>query len=535
MRPTDEQEQEAMRHCKRVAREHGLTFDVESVEYVATIREFLDLRAKVMIPTHYDHWLDRIETERGRREYEITRNNPFETVINTRPAVSFYNDTNPTWLNRMIYYHVLGHIDFFQNNQNFAHTWNDDFRGKALADSRLIETLRREHGRWVDYAIEFSRSVSHLCRPPSREHVERKPLDRVTFLFEQFLPNKPRAEPEQLLDLLNREGEERVLALVREEHPAFDQQYERASRTRPAPRSDDILQFIMERSDRIAREENAWMRDIIAIVRATAQYFHPQGNTKIMNEGWASYWHEELFPLDPASRGHEVEFAIIDSHVVSHHPTGLNPYALGLALFRHVEENAQKGKDTRQYELVRLLHDRERFDLRTGRGRVRIFEVRREYDDFTFINEFLDQEFIDKNKLYVVGERRNEEGGYIERYIKSRHVDDYRRMVLGHLPHYPSIRIDVERTERKRSLNLEHLWEGEELHEESLNNALIGLEHLWGSQVNLRTREFTETSLEILDGLEPEDVEFIKDELETAPITWTCKDQKVVKNKGGRD
>ena len=83
-------------------------------------------------------------------------------MINTRPPISFYNDNNPDWLNVMIFYHVLAHIDFFQNNQFFRHTWQYDLTGQALADKRLIARLRSEKGRWVDYVIEFARSIDNL-------------------------------------------------------------------------------------------------------------------------------------------------------------------------------------------------------------------------------------------------------------------------------------------------------------------------------------------------------------------------------------
>ena len=64
-----------------------------------------------------------------KEKYKVFPHNPYETVINSRPAISFYNDNNPDWLNVMIFYHVLAHIDFFQNNLLFSNTWNEDFVG----------------------------------------------------------------------------------------------------------------------------------------------------------------------------------------------------------------------------------------------------------------------------------------------------------------------------------------------------------------------------------------------------------------------
>ena len=138
MQLIDQHAKAIMEGCKERARDAGLTFDDESLEYVVTNRDLVELSPKVMIPTLYDYWVHDVEVLQGQGRYELYPHNPYETVINTRPAISYYNDNNPDWLNVMIFYHVLGHIDFFQNNLYFRHTWDDDFTGQALADKRAI-------------------------------------------------------------------------------------------------------------------------------------------------------------------------------------------------------------------------------------------------------------------------------------------------------------------------------------------------------------------------------------------------------------
>ena len=169
-----------MEGCKEKAREMGLSFEDGSLEYIVTNRDLLELTPKLMIPTLYDYWVHDVEVLKEKGRYELYPSNPYETVINTRPAISFYNDNNPDWLNVMIFYHVLAHIDFFQNNLFFSHTWDYDFAGQALSDKRIISRLRSEKGRWVDYIIEFTRGIdnlvgyyeemSALSRPVSKEN-----------------------------------------------------------------------------------------------------------------------------------------------------------------------------------------------------------------------------------------------------------------------------------------------------------------------------------------------------------------------------
>jgi stage V sporulation protein R len=151
-----------MEGCKERARKAGLHFENETLEYIVTNRDLLELSPKLMIPTLYDYWVHDVEVLKEKGRYELYPGNPYETVINTRPAISYYNDNNPDWLNVMIFYHVLAHVDFFQQNTFFRNTWDFDFTGQALSDKRLIARLRAEKGRWVDYIIEFSRGIDNL-------------------------------------------------------------------------------------------------------------------------------------------------------------------------------------------------------------------------------------------------------------------------------------------------------------------------------------------------------------------------------------
>ncbi len=125
----DQHTKKIMEGCKGRAKEAGLVFGKETLEYIVTNRDMLELSPKGMIPTLYDYWVNDVEVQKGKGRYELYPVNPYETVINTRPAISFYNDNNPDWLNVMIFYHVLAHIDFFQNNSFFRHTWDYDFTG----------------------------------------------------------------------------------------------------------------------------------------------------------------------------------------------------------------------------------------------------------------------------------------------------------------------------------------------------------------------------------------------------------------------
>ena len=502
MQLIDQHAKAIMEGCKERARQAGLRFDDETLEYVVTNRDLLELAPKVMIPTMYDYWVHDLEVLKGRGRYELYPSNPYETVINTRPAISYYNDNNPDWLNVMIFYHVLGHIDFFQNNLFFRHTWEDDFAGQALAAKRTIARLRSEHGRWVDYVIEFSRSldnlvdyhglVSNLHRPAGNGWSER-----LDWYFDVFLQEpRPIAVSEfvQEIERYNQcvrdhgpAAEDFFFKEVLRKHPEFAALHEKARRRKPV-HSRDILRYMLEHSPFLEREENRWMQQVVQIIRQTALYFQPQIRTKIMNEGWASYWHEKLFLQDDRIAGHEVDFARVNATVTNMPRVGLNPYALGMRLFAFIEESADQGRYSREF-LTLLDHEqRMRFDRRTGLGREAIFAVRENLNDHLFVRSFVEQDFVDRHRLFVAGRKLDQQRMVWQWYVKSRDAGQYRQMILDQLYHPPHITVDLDRT-GPGALTLDHHHEGKPLVREYLQGTMLGCEFLWGAKVVLETTE----------------------------------------------
>ena len=499
----DQHSKKIMEGCKERAREAGLRFCDESLEYIVTNRDLLELGPKGMIPTLYDYWVHDVEVLKEKGKYELYPGNPYETVINTRPAISFYNDNNPDWLNVMIFYHVLGHIDFFQNNLYFRHTWDYDFTGEALSDKRMIAKLRSDHGRWVDYVIEFSRGidnlvgyfeeVSHCYRP--QKAVRPSKLD---FYFDVFLQTEKKVHITEYIKEIERynecvrehgktTGQQDFFAEVDRRYPEFQSLFAK-SLAEKSKRKMDLMQYVMENSEFLNKEDNKWMKSVMQAVRKTSVFFQPQIRTKIMNEGWASYWHETLFLRDDRIKGHEVDFARVNAKVVSMPRVGLNPYALGMRLFHYIEEIGDKGKYSYQFQRLLDEYERDKFDVEAGKGREFIFKIRENFSDFLFLNTFVDDDFMKKNKLFVAGRRLNQQRMVWEYYVKSKKLKDYKKMLIDGLYHPPHVEIDEEKGKGKY-LYLDHRFEGKPLITEYIPNTLMGIEYLWGGPVQLETNE----------------------------------------------
>lgn len=488
-----------MEECKIRAQDAGLRFDDETLEYIVTNRDMIELSPKVMIPTLYDYWVHDVRVLSGRGLYEAYPSNPYETAINTRPAISFYNDNNPDWLNVMIFYHVLAHIDFFQNNLYYKNTWDVDLTGQALADKRLIAQLRSEKGRWVDYVIEFARGMDNLVgfhrdlnrtltRVQNREqgHVP----DRIDFYFDRFLQKIKSVPQHEYLKEIDRYNQFRnnhtdFFAEITEKYPEFEELFQKQTK-KPAFVKLDVMEYVLRHSPFLQKEENEWMKSVIHIVRNTSLYFQPQIRTKNMNEGWASFWHAHLFLNDERIRGHETDFAKVNAMVTAMPKVGLNPYALGLRLFEHIEEMENQGRYSFDYFQLKDAVLRKKYDRNKNTGRDFIFFVRENMEDFSFINTFVDQEFMDRHRLFVAGKRFNPQRTTWQYYIKSRKVEDYRQMIFDTLYHPPDIRVIEEKT-RGGVLYLDHRFENKPLKQDYIENTMIGIEFLWGGPVHLET------------------------------------------------
>jgi stage V sporulation protein R len=536
-----------MEGCKKRALDAGLSFQDETLEYIVSNRDLLELTPKVMIPTLYDYWVHDVEVMKEKGRYELYPSNPYETVINTRPAISFYNDNNPDWMNVMIFYHVLAHIDFFQNNMYFRHTWDYDFTGRALSDKRMISKLRSEKGRWVDYIIEFSRGIDNLVG----YHDELSRLNRVPktnqskmldFYFDVFLQSIKKVKINKYVKEIERYnectresrelGEKSFFAEVLKKHPEFDAIYKKTLKEKP-DRRQDLMEYILDNSSFLAREKNNWIKPVVEVVRKTSLFFQPQIRTKIMNEGWASYWHEKLFLQDDRIDGHEVDFARTHAGVTSMPRVGLNPYALGMRLFYYIEQLADKGKYSIEFRRLTDARKRKQFDAHTGGGKDFLFKLRDNFNDFMFINTFVDQDFINQYKLFVAGRRLNEQRGVWEYYVKSRSAESYRQMLLDTLYHPPWMEIDHEKS-KNSDLYLIHRFEGKPLVKEYIANTMLGIEYLWGAPVKLETSEVVQAQPSQAKLPIPGLTMPLGDDRRTREIKWqrvryTMKDRKLSK------
>jgi len=248
----------------------------------------------------------------------------------------------------------------------------------------------------------------------------------------------------------------------------------------PAKPEKDVLQFLIHNAPLAA-----WQQDVISIIRDEAYYYVPQGMTKIMNEGWASYWHSKLMTEKIMNDSEIIDFADRHSGTMAMSPTGFNPYKVGIELFRDIEDRWNKGRFGKEWENCEDLSVRANWDLKTGRGREKIFEVRRNYNDVTFIDEFLTEEFCVKNKMFVY--KFNKRTGQYE--VDTRDFKAIKRKFLFQLTNFgqPIISVVDSNFNNRGELLLTHLYEGVEMQPDYMNDTMKNLFAIWTRPINVAT------------------------------------------------
>jgi stage V sporulation protein R len=217
-----------------------------------------------------------------------------------------------------------------------------------------------------------------------------------------------------------------------------------------------------------------------------------------MNEGWASYMHSRMMTEHVCDWSDIIDYADNNAGVMATNGKRLNPYKLGVELFRNIEERWNKGRFGRDWDECRDLEAKRNWDLRLGLGREKIFEVRALYTDVTFIDEFLTPEFAMEHKLFSFDwSERN------DRYeIQTREFKKVKEKLLAQLTNSgnPFLFVEDGNFRNRGELLLRHDHRGVDLRVDYAQRALEALVRLWKRPVTLSTRVEDKPMLLSFDG-----------------------------------
>jgi stage V sporulation protein R len=244
----------------------------------------------------------------------------------------------------------------------------------------------------------------------------------------------------------------------------------------------DVLLFLLDHAPL-----NYWQRDILSVIREEAYYYAPQGQTKIMNEGWATFWHSTIMTRKALKASELVDYADHHSGTLGGSRTRLNPYKLGVELFRDIEERWDKGRFGKEYEECEDLALRRDWDLNLKLGRKKIFEVRQVCNDINFIDTYLTEEFCHRHKLFMYQyDSRTKQ--YV---ITSRKFRDVKEAILSSLTNFgrPLIYVEDGNYHNRGELLLSHRYEGRILDPVYARDTLANIQYLWKRPVHIQTMD----------------------------------------------
>lgn len=441
---------------------------------IVSSEQLLDAYALIGLPLSYNHW-------KFGKDYVVNSNNykkgrmglSYEMVINSNPCISYNLEDNDTCLMLLVYAHVQGHNHFFKNNYLFKQwTQADSIIDYMLFAKNFIAKCEEKYGyeevemvldachALMNYGVDKYKKPAKLS--PKEEHDRlKKKIEDDRILLDDIWRTLPKEE-------IKRKRKERF----------------------PAQPEENILYFIEKNSPKL----KGWQREIVRIVRKVSQYFYPQGQTKVINEGCATFCHYEIvnkmFEEGYLDDGFMLEFMHHHSNVVfqpgfdSKFYSGLNPYTLGFNIF----------SDLKRMSLDPTPEDLQWFPEIAGKGdwKEQFLYIVENFKDETFVLQYLSPKVMRDMRLFEISDEstsnfykvssiHNEKGykkvrqSLSEFYNRSRYVPDiqvYNVDVYGN-----------------RSLTLEYTpLDGIDLDSNEVDKVLPHIKYLWGFPVKMVQR-----------------------------------------------
>lgn len=425
----------------------GLDFYPQEFEMIS-YNDMLAYEVYVGMPSRYPHWSFGKAYEKMKTLYKYNLTGlPYEMVINSDPCIAYLMKDNTFLLQILTIAHVYGHNDFFKNNRLF----------KEGTDAKYTVEMFKNHANIIrSYINDPSIGYESVEKILNAAHSIKLQTARV--IGEKKITQEEMKK--RLMDDYKQKNSNYSILepYVKKEPPDVNKF--------PLEPEDDLLHFISHYG-----ELAEWERNIIEIVRKETRYFIPQIETKIMNEGWASYWHYNILKQLDLPQSLYIEFIKRHNDVIAPRLGSINPYFVGFKIYE---------------------------DLVKRYGKEKIFEVREIERDASFIRRYLTEELCEELHLFEYGKKGR------DYFIQEVSDKEGWRSIRNNLSNFcgmggvPHIRVvDVSKSDRK--LILEHLHDGRELELNYAEKTLKYIFDLWGHKVVLRTLVDNKRTLLICD------------------------------------
>jgi stage V sporulation protein R len=408
-----------------IAKGHGLDwFEIayETLDYYSMIGAM----AYHGLPTHFDHWSYGKTFESTMQRYNLGMEGlPYELIINSDPSIAYLMRENPLYLQVLIMAHCVGHSDFFKNNRMFRNTRPETVVPRFRAAKKRIQGYIED----THIGVEAVENVIDACHALQFQTTK---YGQVRRSHEEI-----RAEYVELINA-DKDGT----------YKDFD------INVVPLEPDYDILGFISEHA-----KLPSWKRDIIDVCRDEGQYFWPQIQTKVMNEGWASYWHYTM--LHELGLPDEMHLPFIKMHnqVVRPHIGAINPYHLGFHLFQKIKER---------------------------HGIEECFLARETCHDVSFLRQYLTEEDVVDLNLFTYSKKKKQ-GVTIDDVADDIGWEEIKRELVSSVGGGSIPTIYVDEILKDNTLVVRHEHDGRDLELAHAKEVVGHIKSLWGKNVQFYT------------------------------------------------
>ena len=376
------------------------------------------------MPSHYNHWSYGKSFEQTRQLYNLgAQGLPYELIINSDPSIAYLMRQNDLYLQILIMAHCIGHSDFFKNNRCFQHTDAKNIVAKFRNARNRIQKYSEDPSIGIDVVEEFIDCLHSIRFQTCRHNIPRKSKNQIK---------------RDLIKKYNKNKNNRLIKKV---------SLNRLESSQLLEDDHDLLSFLLEYGTHF----EDWQLDIINIVREDSMYFIPQIKTKILNEGWASFWHYKILHELELPQEYHIPFLKMHNAVVRPHIGGINPYHVGFYLFQKIEKEM---------------------------GLDECFLIREVHDDESAIRMYLDEDDFRKLNLFTYSKDKNNDT-FIDEVSDHDDWKVVRNTLLQNTGVNSIPRIYAHDIKKDKSLVLKHDHDGRDLDLEYADKVIENVRHLW--------------------------------------------------------
>lgn len=406
---------------------------------------------------------------------------PLEVVINSDPARAYLMKSNTIGQQILVMAHVIGHVAFFTMSKYFAETRKDMIQVLVNATERFNKYEQNYGIDELEMIIDAGHALQLHSSPFDNETEEVK-KKRV---FEMLKRREHGVNHSEFRDILYELDKDDTIKM---DINLFNQKLlRRINQHTPIEPSGDLLRYVIDHSAKL--EE--WQKDVLEILRQEGRYFWPQIQTKYMNEGFATYWHEklvqQLWKDKLLTNDDMAQFNYSNSLVKAKHPVSMNPYMIGCRIWEDIVERWNRGQHGKEWENCEDFKAKENWNTKANEGLKKMFQVMETYTDWFFMMDFLTPELVDDMDLYVFVQKETMVSYDL---VRTKHTaEEIKNLIVQSfaMSQIPEIKIDNVNFNGAGHLYLKHNHAGLDLQLGYCTKTLEHIFDLWGRPVILET------------------------------------------------